>query len=559
MPKNVWVYSGTSTTYKGDVDVQQLQQTKLNPKTNLIEQGTLFVGENQAVALELITQDTQRRRADKVWVYSGTSIAYKEAFDVQQLQQIKLNPKAGFIEQGTLFVGENQAVAVELITRATQRQRAEIWVYLGTGIAYEENLNVQQLQQPQVNPKTGLIEQGTIFVGENQTVALELITRAAQKQRAANVWVYLGTSIAYKEAFDVQQLQQIKLNPKTGFIEQGTLFIGENQAATLELITRNAKKLRAANVWVYLGTGITYEGSVDALQLQQIKLNPKTGLIEQGTLFVGENQPVILELITCATQRRRAANVWVYLGTGIAYKEAFDLQQLQHTKVNPTTGFIEQGALLVGENQTVVLEFITRSTQRQRAEIWVYLGTGIAYEGNLNVLQLQQIKLNPKTGLIEQGTLFVGENQTVTLERITQDTQRVRATNVWVYLETGIVYKGRVDVLQLQQIQLNPKTGLIEQGTLFVGENQGVTLEFITQATQRKRAKRQNRHTEERLFDEDLSSAFTPLQKQKTRETSDDNIGHSMRLTFFGDYRVPDGVTGSRTQDDARILGKSQI
>ncbi|MGQ3887668.1 hypothetical protein ACQUW5_01395 [Legionella sp. CNM-1927-20] len=425
--EGVWVYFGTGVSYKGVVDVQAL--------TNITEKnGIIVTGDLDDCKLEYITKNALKSR-EGVWVYFGTGISYEGVVDVQALTNTTK-------KNGIIVTGDLNGHKLEYITKNALKNRKGVWVYFGTGISYEGVVDVQALTN--ITEKNGII-----VTGDLNGHKLEYITKAAQKKREG-VWVYFGTGIGYEGVVDIQALTNT--TEKNGIIVTGDL-----NGHKLEYITKAAQKNREG-VWVYFGTGIGYEGVVDVQALTNT--TEKNGIIVTGDLNDRK-----LEYITKAAQQKRKG-VWVYFGTGFCYEGVVDIQAL----TNITE---KKGIIVTGDLNGHKLEYITKSTQQKRKGVWVYFGTGIGYEGVVDIQALTNI--TEKNGIIVTGDLNGHK-----LEYITKANQKNREGAAWVYFGTGISYEGVVDVQALTNTTE-------EKGIIVTGDLNGHKLEYITKSTQQKR------------------------------------------------------------------------
>ncbi|MGQ3888749.1 hypothetical protein ACQUW5_06925 [Legionella sp. CNM-1927-20] len=371
---------------------------------------------------------------DKIWVYFGTGICYADNVDVQALTNTT-------VKKGLVVAGYFNNVHLEYVSKDTQRNREGVWVYFGTGICYAGNVDVQALTGPTV-------KNGLVVAGYFNNVHLEYISKAAQQKREG-VWVHFGTGIRYKGNVDVQALTNTT-------VKNGLVATGYCNNVHLEYISKAAQRNREG-VWVHFGTDIRYAGAVDVQALTNTTV--KKGLVVAG-YFNNEH----LEYLTKSAQQSREG-VWVHFGTDIRYAGAVDVQTLTNT-------IVKKGMVVSGELDNQKLEYISRTALRSRKGVWVYFGTGIRYEGNVDMQALTDTTV--KNGLVATGYF-----NNIHLEYISKAAQRNRE-GVWVYFGTGIRYAGNVDVQALTSTTV--KDGLVATGYF-----NNIHLEYISKATQQKR------------------------------------------------------------------------
>ncbi|MGQ3888278.1 hypothetical protein ACQUW5_04490 [Legionella sp. CNM-1927-20] len=173
MVDKVWVYQGTGIIYPNTVDTNLLTDTKL-AKNGMVVAGKLTDASQQVIALEYIMKDTQRQRANRIWVYEQTGFTYDIPFKVSDLTDTKL--ENGLVVRGKLTDASQQVITLEYITKSTQRERARIWVYQGTEIIYPNTVDTNLLTDTKL-AKNGMVVAGKLTDASQQVIALECITK----------------------------------------------------------------------------------------------------------------------------------------------------------------------------------------------------------------------------------------------------------------------------------------------------------------------------------------------------------------------------------------------
>ncbi|KTD16386.1 hypothetical protein [Legionella jordanis] len=497
-------------------------------------------------------------RKKKVWVYAGTGVAYDQPIELNKL----VNPlsKNGFIFKGDLPLNNGQMVSLELINISAQVKRKNlVWVYANTGIIFENPVDALSLINPKRNPKNGLICEGQLQLDDNQFVDLELISLQAQKLRESQVWVYAGTGIIFEHPVDPFNLINPKKSTKNGFICEGQLQLDDNRIIDLELISSKAQKERQKQVWVYAATGVIYEGPVEYSKLiAPQRVQTKNGFIIKASLGIEGNRTINLELISSLAQKERTKQVWVYAKTGIAYENAVDASSLLNPKVCPDNGFISQGDLQLENGTIVALELITVSAQKKRVnQVWVYAGTGIAYAHPVDVFSLINPKKNPENGFICGGQLQLDDNQVIDLELISLQAKKRREKQVWVYEGTGTLYENSVDPTCLIKPEYHPKYNYLYKGQLVDSQNQSISLELVASQTQKRRFEQQQ------LNQQGLPRVTAPNRHKRKvssiegKDLSDPQAKQSRENQNSGNFFV--FFNPNRSQSVSTETGKSRI
>ncbi|MGQ3890352.1 hypothetical protein ACQUW5_15270, partial [Legionella sp. CNM-1927-20] len=376
---------------------------------------------------------------------------------------------------------QGQAIPVEYITKNAQTKRQKepemVWVYEGTGNIYT-GLPPSTVTSTK-NSKGQVVLKGQVEV-EGQTITVEYITKHAQTLRQKEpdmVWVYEGTGNIYT-GLPPSNVTSTK-NSKGQVVLKGQVEV-QGQAIIVEYITKNAQTLRQREpdmVWVYEGTGGIYTG-LPPSTVTSTK-NSKGQVVLKGQADV-QGQAITVEYITKAAQKMREG-VWVYEGTSNIYT---DLPPSNVTSTKNRMGSVVMKGQVEVEGQAIPVEYITKQAQTLRQKepdmVWVYEGTGDIYTG-LPPSNVTSTK-SSKGQVVLKGQVEV-KGQIISVEYITKAAQRMRE-GVWVYEGTGDIYTGLPPSTVTSTKSKNHVTVLKGQVEI---QNQTISVEYITKATQKKR------------------------------------------------------------------------
>lgn len=349
------VYLGTNIEYIGQVDIDDLFETTIDPETGAIQGIFLEADSGMAIMLEKISTDIFNNRTDfyaqHVWINVAEMKLFPSSF-VDLTVLTNSNKANGVITSGNMIAPNGESVDLILVSKivynANISDKDLFCVYADTHFIYPGNIHGNRLTLSQAD---GLLK-GILLLDDGSTVALDYITLPMLKDRnlkalvnEEKLWVKPRTNEVVSYPSRAQILNEIKYPNSI----RRTLLSEGGDKMELEGISRaefNDRDRRSSKIWIDVDAGEPFPGLVDISMLKNLKMF--MGSIVGGTLSMPNGRVFSLTNIDKA-KLLSYRKVWIKADTfdPIPYpRHSLILSEEKLTNTLKRKLFLEDGSII---------------------------------------------------------------------------------------------------------------------------------------------------------------------------------------------------------------------